>query len=436
MNRGSLVVLALLQLAGCGRQEKSAEPKEDDFALSLKVEADGAKVQRLDLPAAALVTIRRPDKGDLRVVDAQGRSLSMAFIEPDAVIESKVQLSAIPFDSSKGKSINTPVSVHVEQDGSSVRVESGGGEEADEIGVLFDTRSVKESAVGISLEAELPKQKPVTISIAAGDDLKSWEPLAEQILFRPGNGHGLLGGSRIELPSADLRGRYLRVSAQGEPRLAISGATLFTSSIPCTQPVIVSAKGLGLTDAHSLAFTLPNGIMPAALRVTMTGNDGVIPLRLLGRDNAEAPWTPLAIASLQQGSAGVLMTTGEQTLHMLKLEADPRSAGFSTVPKVELQYAPITLAVAFNGAGPYRLLVGNSKAKPAVFALQEITNAPDRLAQAKVVGARTDVAVELTQTGQDTKLSPRVIALWAALLVGVALLAYAAIRLMRANNAA
>lgn len=437
MSRKShLAVALLLFVAACGDQDEIAEPKGDDFALSLKIEAEGAKVQRIDLPAAALVAIKRPDKGDIRVVDAHYRPLSMAFIDLDAGRENKLELHAIPFDGSKGKNTATPVSVRVEQDGSSVSVQSGRGGPADEAGVLFDTRNVKEPAVGIALEVEVPKQRPVAISIEAGNDLKSWEPLAEHVLLRLGDGPELLGGNRIALPGADLRERYLRVTWQDKPQLRIKVATLVTSSIPRPRPVAVSTKGLKLSDAHGLTFTMPSGVMPTAMRVTMTGRDGVIPVRLLGRDNLEAPWTPLSIASLRQGGAAVLLEIGERPLHLLKLEADPRSAGFSQVPKVEFQYTPVALAVAFNGAGPYRLLVGNSSAKPTSFALKDLTNASQGLEEAKIIGAQPDVSVELAESGHDTRFTPRSTALWSVLLGGVALLVYAAIKLMRINNAA
>lgn len=438
MKRRSLAALALLLLgAGCGRQQESADLKAQDFALSLKVEASGAQVLRIDLPAAALVAIRRPDKGDIRVVDAHDRPLSMAFIAAGAARQSEVHLDAMPFGAPDGDERPAPVSVRVDRDGSSVNIQSGTSETgAPGHGVVFDTRNVRETATGLSLEAIVPKQKPVRISIATGKDLKSWEPLAERVLFRPGDGPELLGGNRIALPPVALQGHYMHVVWQGEPELSISGATLFTSITPPRPRISIPASGLTLTDTHMLDFSMPPGAMPAAMRVTMTGNDGVVPLRLLGRDTAETPWTPLAMASLRQGATGALLEIGERPLRLIRLEADPRSAGFSQAPKVELHYAPITLAVAFNGAGPYRLLVGNGEAKPATFALSDLTNATGPLAEARVIGAKPDVAVELGGGGHASMPSPRLIALWLALLAGVALLAYAAFRLMRSNSAA
>ena len=430
-----VAMTVLLLAAGCDTRHESATPDMRDFALSLKVEARGAQVQRVDLPPAALVAIRRADKGDIRVIDAQGRPLSMAFVTPAPAQQNRIRLKAIPFDGPAGGGDRaSPVSVRVDQQGSSVRVQADGGPMPGYgSAVLFDTRAIQDSAVSLSLEATVPKQRPVAVSSAAGQDLTVWEPLAEQVLFRPGDGPDLLGGGRIILPPVVLRGRYLRAAWQGEPRLRITGASLVTSSVPPPPRLAIPAKGGELANPHSLSFEMPTGLRPAALQVRMTGKDGVLPVRLLGRDTSELPWTPLAVTSLRQDGAAALLETGDGPSRFLKLEADPRSAGFSQAPAIAVQYAPVTLAIAFNGAGPYRLLVGNPLAKPAAFALSELTTLTGGLPAAQVVGASAKAIVEVGKPASGSGVAPRVVALWSALLAGVALLVYAALRLMRAN---
>lgn len=430
------LVLALLMLAtGCGKAEGDTEPPPHEYALSLKVEAPGAHLSRIDLPAAALIAIQRADKGDIRIVDAQNRPLSMAFVEPSAAPQDMVHLDAIPFGTTRANRAS-PVLVRVDQAGRSVRVQAENGETNDAgHNVLFDTRKVRNPAISITLDTTLPKQKQVTVSISAGADLKTWEPLAEQVLFRPGDGAELLGDSRISLAAPNLYGRYLRASWSGDAQLNITGATLTTSRNPPRSRVFITTKGLRLADTHTVIVHIPTGLTPTAMQVTMTGKDGVIPVRLFGRDNAETPWTLLALASLKQEAPGAVLEIGERPMRHLKLEADARSAGFSKVPTVVLQYAPVTIAAAFNGDGPYRLLVGNAVAKPAAFALSELANKNVPLGAARVVDAQTQVAVEVGNDEDNSGLAPRVIALWAALLAGVLLLGYAAFKLMRANTA-
>lgn len=433
--RFAAAALAMLLLAGCDRKPESASPEAGDFALSLGLEAPGAQLMRLDLPAAALVAIQRADKGDIRVLDAQGRPLSMAFIAPDATQLARVHLSAIPFGGESAAASRSPVSIRVDQDRNSVHVEADGGKaEGPAHSVVFDSRAIKDSVVAIALDASLPKQHPIAVSVATGPDLKTWEPLAERLLFRPGDGTDLLGGNRLALPPGDLRDRYLKVSWQ-DKALDITGATLFTTSVPPRPRISVPVTGLKLSDPHTITLAFPPGLKPAAIELRMTGKDGVVPVRMLGRDTAEAPWTPLAMASLRQGRAGVTLESGGGPTRLVKIEADRRSAGFSRVPEIVLSYEPVALAVAFNGDGPYRLLVGNAAATPVVFPLASLTNGRERLGTAQVVGAKQNVTVALENGGSGSGPQLRVVALWAALLAGVALLGYAAFVLMRANNA-
>ena len=426
---------AVLLVSGCSNPDGGAEPDIHDFALSLKVEAKGVQVQRIALPAVALAAIRRPDKGDIRIFDAHDRPLSIAFVEPNTARQSRIHVDAIPFGGPMIAGRASPLSVRVDQRGGSVSIHADGSER-DELqpGVVFDTRNISDPAVGISLDAALPKQRPVTVTIATGSDLKEWEPLAEQVLFRTGDSPDLLGGSRIDLPAVDLRGRYLRAAWRGESQISISGAILFTSSIPDASPISIAVRGLALADSHGLSFSVPSAVMPKAMRVRMASSDGVMPVQLLGRENAEAPWALLAMASLKQGGPGARLEIGNASARLLKLEGDSRSAGFSKTPSVELEYEPVIVAAAFNGDGPYRLVVGNPAARPKAFALSDITNAPGPLPEARVIGAQPLVAIDLDKSAGLSSFPLKVVALWTALVAGVVLLAFAAYRLMRANE--
>ena len=90
---------AALLLSGCDGQNGGAEPKPHDFALSLTVEAPGTDVRRIALPPAALIALKRPDKGDIRILDAHDRPLSIAFVAPNVAEQGRIRLDAIPFGS-------------------------------------------------------------------------------------------------------------------------------------------------------------------------------------------------------------------------------------------------------------------------------------------------------------------------------------------------
>ena len=434
MRRHTLPVLGLLLLAGCGQSGPAGDPGPHDFDLSLTVEARGTQVGQVRLPAAALVALKRPDLGDIRVFDAHDRALSIAPVAPRQTQVALTRLDAIPIDTAAGEKAAAPLSVRVDQQEGRLSIQTEGHKaQTSESAVLFDTRKIKDTAVSIALDAALPPQRAVTISISAGSDLKTWEPLAEQVFFRTGAGSQLLGGNRITLPPVTLKGRYLRASWTGAPEARIAAADLATSSLPVHPPVSIALRGLALSDSHSMVFDLPTAAQPKALRVRMAGADGVVPVRLYGRENGEAPWQLIAMASLRQGGAGALMDTGTSWARTFRLDADSRSAGFSRPPEIALLFDPVLVAAAFNGDGPYRLAVGNPDASPRLFALSELANGPAPLAEARVTGAPPVDGLDVKGASGGWPLPPKVMALWTSLLAGVALLSVMAFRLMRAN---
>lgn len=429
-----LVAMALLLAAACS-SEKQGDPAAgpDSFALSMPVEPQaGAQVQRVDLPARALIALRRADRGDIRVFDNRGKPLSMALLAQDPASFTSVHLGAIPFNAERAAEGGSSVSVRVGAGEHAVTVDTAGaGHGAPESSVLIDTRQVKEPAVDLTLDAALPAQRPVTMSVKASSDLKAWEPLAEQVLFRPGDAPALLGSGAIALNGENLEHRYLLVSWSSSANATVSGATIRTAPNPPPPRIAVPTNGLQLGDGHVLQFALPPGPAPAALRLTMTGQDGVVPVSLFGRNAAEQPWTALSVGVLRQNDGAVTLAAGD--LREFKIEADSRSAGFSQAPRLEFQYEPVSLLVAFNGAGPYKLAVGNDAAAPALLNAADLTSQPAPHATARVEAGRELAPVQLQAGDADGPFGKRKLMLWGTLLLGVAVLALAAYWLMRGN---
>jgi Protein of unknown function (DUF3999) len=292
-----------------------------------------------------------------------------------------------------------------------------------------------EPAVALLLDADLPAQMPVSFTLEASGDLKAWEPLGDKVLFSPGEGQAPLGGARIALPGVDLAKRYLRLSWKAAPGIAMRKAEVVTAKAAPPPRVSLATKGAKLDDAHHLRLLAPSPAPLAAIALTATEADGVVPIRLYGREANEHPWMPLSAATLRPDGKPAVLELGGARYAQYRIEADERSAGFSQVPAIMLEVEPLTLLAAFNGQQPFRLAVGNAKAEGKLFA-------PTDLAEPKVLAgglplARVDAApppVIALDAGQaDGPFSPRKLVLWGALLLGTAVLAFGAVRLLRAN---
>ena len=437
--------LALLTLTVASCDQPSVDPsKPEAYALQLPLEpAPGGRLQRLKLPAEALATLRREDLGDVRLFDSQGKVVPIALVDDEARSSQRSSTVAVYPVVGPASALGRP--------GLSIRIEGGtaasvvtidsGSVPADRAtphaAVLLDTRSLREPANAIVLDANIPAGKPVTLTLLTSANLKDWEPLAEKVLFRPGDGPELLGGPTVPLSGVDLRDLYVGISWDGAAGVTLKGARVITSTVAPPARVEVATSAVSLVDAHELRFDLPDMARLAAIRLTSSRSDGVIPVKLYGRDQTADAWALLSATTLRPGDGANVLDLAGPPLASYRLEADSRTAGFSAPPKLELLFDPVELLVALSGTPPYRLAIGQQAAPPIYLTLTEIAPRAkplklDSLPQAGVATPNgQSPVVELQAGAPDGAFEPRKLLLWAALLMGTAVLAFAAIRLLR-----
>jgi len=434
------VLAALVLLAGCSGEQPKDAARPDGFELRLEVTpaADG-KVQRLTLPPAAIAALQRNDRGDFRLFDSSGRQLSLALDpsggEADNAVENAVPLT--PIEMPAGQSAGG-VKVRVEQAGQDVTVDAATpGVDPTIAAVLLDTRKLEDPAREVSLIIELPKDRLVEVNVEQSRDLKTWDLIASRQLVRfPGDDASDVRAA-VPLNGVVLKGSYLRVSNQVARDVLVRTARVVTMKAAPRRPVTFATKGAQLIDSRTVAFRYPLGGESSGsasrLRVTGSGKDGVLPLRLEGRKNPESPWQGWDGATLRDGQSVELAFPGA-AMSEYRLVADPRSAGFFALPKIELLVDPVDLLVAFSGTPPFTLAAGNKAAMPSHLDAKDLLGAepPAQLPVANVASAAPAPVLSIAPLGDGGPFSPRKIALWAALLAAVGVLAFAAVRLMKA----
>jgi hypothetical protein len=441
------LVLALITLAAASCDQPSVDPsKPEAYALQIPLEpAPGERLQRVTLPAQALATLRRDDFGDIRLFDSRGKVVPIAFLNDEARASQRtLKVPVYPVVGPASALGSSALSIRIE-DGSAahvVTVDSGPppvNGATPPAAVLLDTRGLRESANAIVLDADIPADKPVTVTLVTSANLKDWAPLAQKVLFRPGKGSALLGGATVALPGVDLRDLYVGISWGPAAGVAVKGASVVTSSVAPPARVAVATSAVSLVDAHELRFDLPDMARLAAIRLTSLGSDGVIPVKLFGRSPAADTWVLLSATTLRPGDGANVLEFAGPPLASYRLQADSRTAGFSAPPRLELLFEPVQLLAALSGTPPYRLAVGQEAAPPAYLTLAEIAphGTPPKLAslpQARLApptGPAPVIALQASRPGGG--LEPRKLVLWAALLMGTSVLAFAAIRLLRAT---
>ncbi|CAN7442760.1 DUF3999 domain-containing protein [Polaromonas sp. LjRoot131] len=416
--------------------------------------APDAPLQRLLLPAEALVRLQSPAYADLRIFNAAGQPVPMALASvptPTSTQEHSVKLPAYPILGTEGAAAagleGLSLRIEERQGKRVVQLNTGGtttGTAAPQkvLGALLDARKLKEPVAGMTLDADLPVGQPVTFNVQASKDLKSWRPLADTVLYRADASASAasLGDTRLDLSMADLKDHYLRIS-WGSAAVTVRGATLLTSqSTAVRQRVSATMATPALTNAHELVFALPFATPVAALRITPQGSNVLVPIRVLGRKHREQPWALLASSVVYRlGAAGKEQSSGPVDLQgasvrEVKIEADAKTPGFAAAPEITLQFEPAQLVFLASGQGPFTLAAGQASAAAAFLPMASLIPNYQASQENALPLAQADVAkADVTGGGlagplvagspQGDGLPTRSLVLWGILLLGVLALA-------------
>ena len=442
--RAALLVLLIGTAVACDSVPETNPSKPEAFAKLTALEpAAGGRLQRVTLPPAMVMAMRRGDLGDVRVFDARDRVVPLALVDRVADGPRRgVEVAVYPVIGAADDLATSDLSIRVEGNGVTQAVTMNRSTSISGAAVLLDTREVRDPASAIVLQADIPVGRPITLTLLSSANLKDWDRLATKVLFRPADGSALLGGAEVALDGVDLRDRYIGISWGGVSGVKLTGASVITSAVRPGARTKVATTTPSLTNPHQVSFDLPPMARLSGIRVTPARGDGVLPVELHGRDRAERPWALLATTTLQpEGGANTFELEGLPMMASYRVTADKRTAGFSAAPKLELLFDPVELLVALSGTPPYRLAAGQAGAPANYLTLDEIapeggTLDLDALPQAKLAAAAETPPVVTLQSGAtDGALDPRKLALWAALLLGTLVLAFAAFKLLRANSA-
>ena len=398
----------------------AADDRPADYAVRLPVTpAPGAAVQRVEPPAGALAALRTRGLTDLRLFDADGRAVPIARVGPVTALR-RDRLKALPILGPADGARVTGVAVTLDPDGAArISATNGGaGAGAAVLGVLFDARAVKGEAAALALDADLPPSQPVTLTVEASRDLKDWRTLAEQVAYRAADGGA---APTLRLNGSAIRGDWLRLTWRGSAWLlapvTVRGAVLASRAAEAGTRS-VRAIPPAPADGRAVEFALPFATPLVAVEV-VPADGAPVPVRVLGRDDAERPWAVMGEGVARRAGAEAVALSGGP-FRFMRIEADRRSPGFTAAPALRFRFAAVG-GIAFAAADARRLTlaVGREGAADPFLPLASLTGEPaDRLPVATVAAAEPVVRLAAID---DAPAARRRAILWAVLL-GAALL--------------
>lgn len=422
--------------------------------LPLVLSSAGAPLQRLTLPPQVLVALQSPPYNDLRVFNALGQAVPMAMAsvsasEPAPVDRQSITLAAYPIlgpaDTARLEGLTLRVE---EQQGRRVvqinAASTAAAAPQKMLGALLDARALTAPVDTLALDVDLPPNQPITFSVQASQDLKTWRPLTEGVLYRAESVTGqsapvlALGDKSLNLGMADLAGSYLRItwadSAGQRADVTVRGATLTTlrSGLRPRQRVIVRMAPPTLIDSHNLSFSLPFATPLAALKITPKGVNVLIPVRVLGRNDRSQPWQLIAsttvyrleTAGVESVSGSLELTSPSARFQEIRVEADQASPGFGAAPEITLQFEPAQIVFLASGPEPFTLAAGLSQAASAYLPIASLIPGylpakENTLPLAQVAAASPESAPLVVSPAASDALPMRRLGLWGVLLSGV-----------------
>jgi len=419
-----------------------------DFRWEAPVTVSGGDaLNRLTLPFEAYRDAR-PDFGDLRLFNAAGEALPIAFAgEPAPVVtgSTPTALAIFPISAEPGRDVlqgSLDVLVKSDARGTIVSVQGRSANKPAPMRTaawLVDASQFAKPMRGLVIAWDVhPGTEVVKVDVDASDDLKAWRRVASRApLMHLEQSGAMIEQRRVDL--SGLRAKYLRIA--GEPTtFALTGVSALSDDV--VAPAARSKRlvqGAAGTKPGEYLFDLGARIPVDLARIVLPANT-VAPFVLYTRDDDKQPWRTVTAATFynltREGatleSQPAAVNAGPMRHVMAQL--DPRSPPLSSAPSLEVQWRPAQLVFVARGDGPYHLEFGNREAKATLLAVSQLipsyeAHAEMKLAEAKVGAVQANAPPEPAWRAAIGDTNPRKLALWAILIVAVFVLAGMAWRL-------
>lgn len=428
-----------------------------DFGWRARLELPpAASVVRLSLPADALLQLQSSDASDVRVFNAAGEAVPFARmpVPPAAAAVASLTrdypalaLHTEPAGPGRPKgSVQVRVdeggrqrSVWVQVDGSAPG--AGGATKA----ALFDTRGEHQTLTALMVQATLPPNTAVPIRVSSSADLAQWKQLPVRGRLYRFQGAGAPANDTLEFDSPiQLKDRYLRLDWDPQAPVAIQAVAGRVAPAAAAPPRLRAPLPTP-QPADKGALEIPTGFLTplAAVALSTPTANTLLPVRILGRNDAAQPWRPLAQTVIYRlGNGAGEGVNPPVALHgwsgrWLRIESiSGADLGLERI-QAEAEFAPMQLVFVATGAGPFDLAFSRAATAPAAVALATIASALGQqkledLPEARVGAARRQEPAKGPLFGWASVTAPgQRSVLWGVLILGVLILAGVAWSLLR-----
>lgn len=442
----------------------AAAERPQDFAYGIPLAVDGREAfYQVEVPRAVYDGVVRADLGDVRVFNAAGEVVPHALrprLTATRAVSPPAQAPLFPLRTDAPAGIDG-LDLRVEKSGDrtvvSLRTRDGkpaGGTKL--VGYVADVSGLDAVVRAVVLELP-PNVDNVTtrVMLEASDDLRQWTTLASGVsVLRLAAGGERLEQLRIEFPAR--KAKYLRLTWPGRGRpLELAGVAVEPGETIVEAPrQWHEMSGAAVKDKPGeFEFDLGGQLPVDRLRVALPQPNTVAVIEILARAKHADPWRAVTRTTVfrlnREGeelkSPDIAIGSTADRYWLVKI--DPRGGGIGGGRlALGAGWVPHRLVFAARGAAPFQLAYGSREAKPAAYAIATLVPGYKDEATLDVGSAQPGAGAPTVAIGAAQTAAPQPLggeqatreridwkrwALWASLVLGVAVLGLMALGLWR-----
>ncbi len=454
----ALLRVAPLLLLSTALHAQALRPADFSWRATLDT-AGHHGLMRLAIPAEALAQMQTRNAADLRVFDVDGQPVAFSLATPataaDPPRRRTAAVRALPLHAADTGTRLPQGAVQLKVDGPGQAVWVQLGAERAEAAIdakarrlpaaLFDTRRLQDPITGLAVQARLPANVPVQLTLSTSRDLAAWSAVPTAGRIYRFDGDGAPANDIVELSAPlSLAGQYLRVEWHGQQGVQVDA---LAGLLPSARPARL-LPAMALQEPHAdgdaaIEWQLASALPVAQLEIRTDRAGTLLPLRILGRNQPSESWRMLGNTVVYRldaaGQESLNPPTGlpAPAVRSLRVEATHGMRLDGAGLSARVLFDPIDIVFVAGGSGTYRLAVGRPATSAVALPLRVLaatTATPvDDLPAARI--ARVESSVDAARPAWARWLpryvEPRTAGLWAVLLVGVLLLGGVAWSLLR-----
>jgi Protein of unknown function (DUF3999) len=425
--------------------------------------ASGDGLQRLELPLAVLQASRSTGYADVRLFDAQGDPLPIAWAErlpQGPQVQRQVAVSRLAWPAAPpaadAAAASATTRVQVDADGAVIRIEATrAAKNAASATAGTSSRwllDLSAFARGTERLARVMLDWPAregglstTVSVEGSDDARDWRTVTQSALLALPGADAAPSRKHIDWPTGTPLPKYLRLSF--ETPLALSRSDVVLTTAPAAPPLPSQRVSFLPDDAAAgvprrWQLDLQGRVPIARIRVHLNEPNTVASLRLEHRNDAAQPWqaaTSFVAWRLQREGVELESPAADvpaAASRHWRLVADERTSRLGHGPvEATIEWNAPQLVFAARDGKALRLAVGRDQAPAVTLALPVLVPGYESGAEFKLPRAQVGaLAVQTVATpGLPQRLSEassedrRRWMLWGVLtlaVIGLALLAW------------